>query len=61
LVLITEEIRALISDGKSSQEITKAAAKVGYKPLRYDGLKKVLLGLTTIDEIESSTAPEWSS
>ncbi len=61
LVLITEEIRALISDGKSSQEITRAAAKVGYKPLRYDGLKKVLLGLTTIDEIEASTAPEWSS
>lgn len=61
LVLITEEIRALISDGRSSQEITRAAAKVGYKPLRYDGLKKVLLGLTTIDEIEASTAPEWSS
>jgi type IV pilus assembly protein PilB len=60
-VLITEEIRALISDGRSSQEITRAAAKVGYKPLRYDGLKKVLLGLTTIDEIEASTAPEWSS
>jgi type II secretory ATPase GspE/PulE/Tfp pilus assembly ATPase PilB-like protein len=61
LVLITEEIRALISDGKSAQEITRAAAKVGYKPLRYDGLKKVLLGLTTIDEIEASTAPEWAT
>jgi type IV pilus assembly protein PilB len=61
LVLITEEIRALISDGRSAQEITRAAAKTGYKPLRYDGLKKVLLGLTTIDEIESSTAPEWET
>ncbi|MBC7368637.1 MAG: type II/IV secretion system protein [Undibacterium sp.] len=61
LVLITEEIRALISDGRSAQEITRAAAKVGYKPLRYDGLKKVLLGLTTIDEIEASTAPEWAT
>jgi len=60
LVIITEEIRALISDGRSAQEITRAAAKVGYKPLRYDGLKKVLLGLTTIDEIEASTAPEWA-
>jgi len=61
LVLITEEIRALISDGRSAQEITKAAAKVGYRPLRYDGLKKVLLGLTTIDEIEASTSSEWAT
>jgi type IV pilus assembly protein PilB len=60
LVLITEEIRTLISEGRSAQEITKAAAKVGFRPLRYDGLKKVLLGLTTIDEIEQNTSFEWS-
>jgi type IV pilus assembly protein PilB len=61
LVLITEEIRTLISEGRSAQEITRAAAKVGYKPLRYDGLKKVLLGLTTIDEIEQNTSFEWAT
>ncbi len=61
LVLITEEIRTLISEHRSAQEITKAAAKVGYKPLRYDGLKKVLLGLTTIDEIEQNTSFEWAT
>ena len=61
LVLITEEIRQLISNGNSAQEITRAAAKVGYRPLRYDGLKKVLLGLTTIDEIEQNTSFEWAS
>ena len=61
LVLITEEIRTLIAEGKSAQEITRAAAKVGFKPLRYDGLKKVLLGLTTIDEIEHNTSFEWSA
>jgi type IV pilus assembly protein PilB len=60
LVLITEEIRSLISDGRSAQEITRAAAKVGYRPLRYDGLKKVLLGLTTIEEIEQNTSFEWA-
>jgi type IV pilus assembly protein PilB len=59
--LITDEVRALISDGKSAQEITRAAAKVGFKPLRYDGLKKVLLGLTTIDEIDQNTSFEWSA
>ena len=61
LVLITEEIRALISEGRSVQEITRAAAKVGYKPLRYDGLKKVLLGMTTITEIEQNTSFEWAT
>jgi type IV pilus assembly protein PilB len=61
LVLITEEIRTMISDGRSAQEITRAATKVGYKPLRYDGLKKVLLGLTTIDEIEENTSFEWAT
>ena len=61
LVLITEEIRTLISEGRSAQEITAAAAKVGFRPLRYDGLKKVLLGLTTIDEIDQNTSFEWSA
>ncbi|HEY4300884.1 MAG TPA: GspE/PulE family protein [Candidatus Didemnitutus sp.] len=60
LVLITEEVRQLISDGRSAQEITRAAARAGYRSLRYDGLKKVLLGLTTIDEIEANTSFEWA-
>ncbi|HEU5079895.1 MAG TPA: GspE/PulE family protein [Opitutaceae bacterium] len=61
LVPITEEIRTLITEGRSAQEITRAATKVGYKTLRYDGLKKVLLGLTTIDEIEQNTSFEWAT
>jgi type IV pilus assembly protein PilB len=60
LVLITEEIRSMISEGRSAQEITRIAAKVGYRPLRYDGLKKVLLGLTTIEEIDQNTSFEWA-
>jgi type IV pilus assembly protein PilB len=60
LVLITEEVRTLISERRSGQEITRAAAKVGYRPLRYDGLKKVLLGLTTIEELEQNTSFEWA-
>ena len=58
LVVITEEIRQLISDRKSVQEITRAAWKGGYRPLRYDGLNKVLLGLTTIEEIEENCSFE---
>jgi type II secretory ATPase GspE/PulE/Tfp pilus assembly ATPase PilB-like protein len=61
LILITEEIRQLISEGRSAQEITRAATRVGYRPLRYDGMRKVLLGLTTIEEIEQNTSFEWAS
>jgi type IV pilus assembly protein PilB len=50
----------MISAGRSAQEITRTAAKVGYRPLRYHGLKKVLLGLTTIEEIEQNTSFEWA-
>lgn len=57
---VTEEIRTLISERRPTQEIARAAAKVGYKPMRYDGLKKVLLGLTTIEEIEQKTSFEWA-
>ncbi len=59
LVVVTEEVRTLITKGASAQEITAAAAKVGFKPLRYDGLKKVLLGLTTIEELEANTSLEF--
>jgi type II secretory ATPase GspE/PulE/Tfp pilus assembly ATPase PilB-like protein len=61
LVLMTEEVRTLITKGRSVQEISRAAAKIGYRPLRYDGLKKVLLGLTTIEEVEQNTSFEWAS
>ncbi|MFH1499582.1 MAG: GspE/PulE family protein, partial [Verrucomicrobiota bacterium] len=61
LLLISEEIRSLISAGASTQAISEAAARIGTRSLRYDGLKKVLLGLTTIEEIEANTSQEWAS
>jgi len=61
LVLVTEEMRTIINRNGSVDELSKAARKVGYRPLRYDGLKKVLLGLTTIDEIEGNTSFEWAT
>ena len=60
LVLITEEVRSIINRRGSVEELARAAKKVGYRPLRYDGLKKVLLGLTTIEEIEQNTSFEWA-
>ncbi len=60
LVIITEEIRQMITERRSVQEIARAAAKFGYRPLRYDGLNKVLIGLTTIEEIEENSSFDWA-
>ena len=59
LVLVTDEIRHLILKRASDEELARAARKVGYQPLRYDGLKKVLLGFTTIEELENHAAFDW--
>ncbi|WPJ96631.1 GspE/PulE family protein [Coraliomargarita algicola] len=59
MALITEEMRGLILAGASDAELAIAAKKVGYRPLRYDGLKKVLLGFTTVEELESHASFDW--
>lgn len=60
LVMVTEHMRTLISQNAPMQHITQEAERVGYRPLRYDGLKKVLLGLTTIQEIDANAAFSFS-
>ena len=59
LAIVSEEMRSLISQRAGTRELSEAARKLGYKPLRYDGMKKALLGLTTIEEVERSTPVEW--
>jgi len=56
--IMSEEIRSLVAKGASILEIEKTAKKSGFKTMRYDGLKKVLRGLTTIDELERVAAVE---
>lgn len=50
---ITEEIKLEIMTGKSSIEIRKEALKNNYKPLIVDGIKKVLQGYTTLEELNN--------
>ncbi|MDP4693645.1 MAG: ATPase, T2SS/T4P/T4SS family, partial [Opitutales bacterium] len=59
MALVTQEMRSLISNRASDEALAIAAKKVGYRPLRYDGLKKVLLGYTTVDELESHASFDW--
>ena len=50
---VDDEIRELISRDASSMEIRKRALELGYKPLVVDGIEKVLMGVTTLDEINN--------
>ncbi len=55
LFFMTEEIRALTARGATIFELNRVARKSGFKNMRYDCMKKVLRGLTTIDELERVT------
>lgn len=61
LLLVDDEMRTMIGNRAGQHLLLKHAHKLGYRSLRYDGLKKVLLGLTTIEEIEKHTVLEWDS
>lgn len=59
LLVVDDEMRSLITIGAAQAELLRHATRLGYRSLRYDGMKKVLLGLTTIEEIEKHTVLEW--
>ena len=51
LMMITENIRDLISRNVTTGTLREAAIKEGMCQLRADGIKKICQGLTTIDEV----------
>ena len=48
---MTEEIERMIVDMASSEEIRRSARRDGMSTLREDGLEKVRLGITSIEEV----------
>lgn len=48
---IGDEIRELILEGASSNEVKKAAIRLGMKTLRMSGLAKVKEGVTSVEEV----------
>ena len=52
---IGEEVRELVLQGASADEIKKRAIGAGMKTLRMSGLAKVREGLTTLEEVVDST------
>jgi len=51
LLVIDSEIRPMITDRIDSQSIKNLAVSMGMKTLRQDGIEKVLMGITTLEEV----------
>lgn len=58
ILAVTEPIRELILARASSQQIRQKAVSEGMRTLRYDGLRKVLAGITTLTEVVRVTQQE---
>ena len=52
LAVVNEEMRGLLIENAPLTAIADAARRGGFRSMHYDGLKKVLRGLTTIEEVE---------
>lgn len=57
---ISEGMRDLILQRASPAALKAEAEKIGFRVMRYDALKKALLGWTTLGEVERNTLPELS-
>jgi type IV pilus assembly protein PilB len=51
ILLVSEEIQRLAVERRPSDEIKRVAIEQGMKTLRVDGMDKVKLGLTTLEEV----------
>ena len=51
LLEMTEELKELVVNAESTIEIKRHAIENGYRPLEYDGIQKVLKGVTTLKEL----------
>ena len=57
-VEVSERMRELITQKQSAALLFEEAKRVGYHSLRYDGLKKALIGWTSMEEVERNTLPD---
>ncbi len=55
IMLLNDELRELIMQGKSSNVLMEAAIKAGMRTLRESGLLAIYDGITTIDDVVRET------
>ena len=59
LLVVDEALREAVSVSPTVQTVTEYARRSGMIPLRYDGLRKVKEGLTTIEEVLQASDEGW--
>ncbi len=55
LLPIDEDLRSVILKNPDAVSLRQSAMAKGFKPMRYDGLRKILQGVTTIEEVLATT------
>jgi type IV pilus assembly protein PilB len=50
--ILNDEMRSLIARNASILDIQECAVRYGFRTMHYDGIKKVVRGLTTLEEVE---------
>jgi type IV pilus assembly protein PilB len=55
---VTSRLREALLEGKRYDELYAQAVADGFKEMRYDGFKKALRGLTTIEEVLNATTSD---
>ncbi len=55
IFIIDDEVRHMINEKASTIDLRKRAREMGMRTLREDGIRKVLAGMTTAEEVISST------
>jgi general secretion pathway protein E/type IV pilus assembly protein PilB len=55
IIVLDDEIRRMVNEGISVSELRQRARDLGMRTMREDGIRKVLSGMTTPDEVISTT------
>ncbi len=55
IFVVDDEVRFMINDRASTLQLRKRARELGMRTLREDGVRKVLAGLTTAEEVIATT------
>jgi general secretion pathway protein E len=55
LMQVDDDVRALVSQNVDAKSIKSAAVRRGMHPLRSDGARKVLAGVTSVAEVLRAT------
>ena len=55
ILMVNDEIRSMIYENATLVELRRKARELGMRTMREDGVRKVLAGVTTIDEVATAT------